>query len=110
MLKIAYTLHVQNDSPLYIFIKRITECIGINLNNVSIKNMNSVKKLILGKRKGTIEELYLNKIKESSRLKLYSQVKKKLIMESYLRIENQLFRKSVTQIKLSSHKLLIVVL
>ena len=70
------------------------------------QNINSVIAIIKKKLCAISQDIYLKKLSEFSKLNLYSSIKTKCIREPYLvQIHNVYHRKSVSQLRLSSHKL-----
>lgn len=105
LLKSAFKLHEANTSNWYMAIKNVLEFTGYSLDNFNISNIKSSSFSVVNQLKSFIEKQYLARVRENVKLTLYSQLKKILIREKYLEINDPTVRKSVTQLRLSNHKL-----
>jgi hypothetical protein len=67
--------------------------------------MKGSKQSIYNKLKVITQGVYSNKISECSKLSLYSSLKTNLVMEPYLKLPDKNIRKSITELRISTHKL-----
>jgi hypothetical protein len=105
LVKVAFSLHKMSLSPWYHFIHNVFKLLGFN-NNILGNNIESLITDVKNKLITMSKKLYIEKLKDYSKLELYASIKTQCRREPYLLyIQNKLYRKSVSQLRLSSHKL-----
>lgn len=106
IVKTVFKLHESNASSWYTFIKSIVKHLGLNLNTMTAYSIKSSKNSVYNKLCKISQELYIKNLSEYSKLSLYASIKTKHCKEKYLNcIHDVRVRKSVSQLRLSCHKL-----
>jgi hypothetical protein len=105
IVKTALKLHMESENSWFTFVKYITDNTQFNLRSLTKNNITGYKNSILCQLKSISETVYKLKIAECNKLVLYSQIKVNIAREKYLNLRDANIRKSVSELRLSSHKL-----
>lgn len=106
LAKVALLLHKTYSSPWITFIEVMGRFLEINTDLLNIKNIRTNIVKIKTKLYSICKMKYVQRLSEYSKLNLYCAIKKNCERERYLNdIKNMYHRKSVTELRLSSHKL-----
>ena len=105
VVNIALKLHKMYDNSWFAFVKSIVNILGCDVNNLTTGMIKGNKNSVYTKLKAATQVVYQSKIAECNKLALYSSIKSNLNMEPYLSLLDPNLRKSVSQIRLSCHKL-----
>ena len=106
LAKIAMQMHMGKKGSWFEFVKYIIGILGLNINSFSIGNLVAARASVMSKLTTLSQEIYLNQLKMSSKLKMLVSVKTKFRKEPYLHLLSDVrLRKVVTSVRVSCHKL-----
>jgi exonuclease III len=106
IVKTALQLHMSNTGSWFSFVEHILKILCIDINKLTKSAINTGKNSIRNKLYTMCQNIYINKLVEFNKLKLYSSIKTKFRREPYLtNIHDVLYRKLISQLRMSCHKL-----
>ena len=106
LVKVALLLHKKYSSRWITFIEAMGRFLEVNIDLLNVKNIKTNIVRIKTKLYSICKKIYVQKLSEFSKLNLYCSLKKNCGREPYLNnITNMYHRKSVSELRLSNHKL-----
>jgi hypothetical protein len=105
LVKGILQLNMSNKESWFSFIQYIIDILGFNINSFNKCNITTGNNSVSNKLIKLSQNIYLNELKSSSKLKLLASIKNNFRKEPYLKlITDASTRKVITQIRISCHK------